>query len=194
MKAEGKFTSNFEDIGRKYGTDGEAVQQAFYKYFDDYHFNKTLSQYNFWKSVLSELTSEVSEEEVNYVYDLFNHKMLTKLNEGMLDLIKTLSPHYKLVLLSNSFRDMDKLIFSSEFIKYFDRICLSHLNSYKKPNKKAFLPLFEDFDVDPNECLFIDDQLRHVEGAQKLGVKGIVYKNTENLIKELKKLKIKLLI
>lgn len=109
-------------------------------------------------------------------------------NKKRIDLVKNLTSKHKLVLLSNSSRDNDKAVFSSEFARYFDRISLSHMNTEKKPSKKAFLRLLEDFNVYTEEVIFIDDKSKNVEGAKKLGINNILFENYKKLIDDLKKL------
>lgn len=187
MSSEKRKMDPFLHVAQKYGIDREKLDVIFYKYFNDYHFNKTLSQYNFWKCVLGELNKNVFEEEIEETIKLFNENVLCDASKNVLMLLKTLSHKYKLVLLSNSFRDMDKAIFSSNYIKYFDRICLTHLNSKKKPLEEAYLESIEGFGFKPEECLLVDDKLRNVHGAEKVGMKGIVYTTFADLMIELKK-------
>jgi HAD superfamily hydrolase (TIGR01509 family) len=177
----------FVIICSKYKISRDEFDKIFYKYFNDYHFNRTLSQYNFWKNVLTELNQKISDREIEEIINLFNNNVLSDVSTKMLKLLKDLCCKYKLVLLSNSFRDMDKSIFSSNYIRYFDRICLTHLNSKKKPLKEAYLESIFGFNVKPGECLIIDDKLRNIDGAKEAGIDGILFKDFENLIKELKK-------
>ena len=45
--------------------------------------------------------------------------------------------------------------------------------------------LLNRFDLKPQHCVFIDDSKDNVEGAEKAGIKGIHYKNSEQLRNEL---------
>ena len=42
------------------------------------------------------------------------------------------------------------------------------------------------FNLDPEECLFIDDNLRNVKAAELLNIPSIQFKSPEQLEKELK--------
>ncbi len=177
-------------IAKKYNISPKDYDTFFYKYFEDYHFNRTLSQYNFWKKTLSQINKNITEVEIQEAIEDFDKNFTKEYNEKMIQLVKKLSNKYKLVLLSNSSREMDKAIFSSEVIKYFDRICLSHFNSKKKPCKKAFFPILEDFDVMPKEVIFVDDKEKNIIGAKNLGINTIHFKNYETTTEELKNLKV----
>ena len=44
-----------------------------------------------------------------------------------------------------------------------------------KPNKDMYEEFLSRFNLNPNECLFLDDREDNVEGAKKVGMKGIVF-------------------
>ncbi|WP_423826963.1 HAD-IA family hydrolase [Sharpea azabuensis] len=46
--------------------------------------------------------------------------------------------------------------------------------------------LFKRFNLNPSNCLFIDDSPANIETARKLGMEGIVRKEQQNLIAALK--------
>jgi len=176
----------FKTIADKYKISEEDFQKIFYKYFEDYHFKRIISQYNFWNKTLQEVKKDISPTEIHKVIDEFNDNSVNEFNPEMIKLLQNLHDKYKLVLLSNSSREMDKGIFSSSVIRYFDRICLSHINSEKKPNKMAFLPILQDFNLDPEEVLFIDDKEKNLLGAKKLRINTILFKNYKELLSSLR--------
>ena len=42
-------------------------------------------------------------------------------------------------------------------------------------------------EVEPDEAIFIDNNKEYVDAAEECGIKGILYKNVEGLVKELAK-------
>ncbi|MBS3146755.1 HAD family phosphatase [Candidatus Woesearchaeota archaeon] len=108
-----------------------------------------------------------------------------------ISLIKKLCKNYKLILLSNaSIIDFKFVIRKSPVYKYFKYHIISCKLGYMKPYAPTYLELIRLANVQPNEILFIDDKKVNVDGARKLGIKAIQYKNFENLEKDLKKLRI----
>ncbi|MDR1345672.1 MAG: HAD family phosphatase [Bacteroidales bacterium] len=57
-------------------------------------------------------------------------------------------------------------IFKELFVKAY----FSHELHIRKPHPEAFLKIIEEQQLNPKETLFIDDTLRHVEGARKAGL------------------------
>lgn len=185
---EGKEEDPFSIVAEKYDLALDEFMDYFYKFFKEYHFKRTLSQHTFWKKTLREIDSEISEKDVEWVIDIFNEKAVHDASEEMLSLVKKLSKKYKLAILSNTYRDVNRPLFSSNFIKYFDGIYLSHMNVKKKPSREAYARVMNDFDLEPRECIFIDDKLKNVKGARRLNLNAIHFKGHENLVKELEKL------
>ena len=56
--------------------------------------------------------------------------------------------------------------------------------------KKKSIILRDSAEVNPDNSIFIDDLEENIIGANKVGIKGIRYKNTIELLKELTRLNI----
>lgn len=56
---------------------------------------------------------------------------------------------------------------------HFEKVYYSHLIGIRKPNKKGFLYIIDDQQLNANETLFIDDSPQHVEGALKAGLQAV---------------------
>lgn len=50
-----------------------------------------------------------------------------------------------------------------------------------KPEAKIYQNALEKAGVKPNEAVFIDDQKENVDAAEALGIRGILFHNTEQL-------------
>ena len=59
-----------------------------------------------------------------------------------------------------------------------------------KPDPQIFNILLSRYELRPEECVFTDDRAENVEGAQRLGIHGIVFKNAEQLREEIGKLEL----
>ena len=57
-----------------------------------------------------------------------------------------------------------------------------------KPDPKIFNILLNRYGLNPEESIFTDDRAENVEGAQQLGIHGIVFQNAEQLREEIGKL------
>jgi len=75
-----------------------------------------------------------------------------------------------------------------EFLKWFDGILVSGVEKTRKPFPEFYRRLIDRYGINPSQSVFIDDNLRNVEGAETLGVKGIHFKNPQQLKHELNQL------
>ena len=55
-----------------------------------------------------------------------------------------------------------------------------------KPEPEIYHCLFERFSLEPSESVFVDDNADNVEGARKVGMHAIQFKNAAQLEQELK--------
>jgi 2-haloacid dehalogenase len=74
-----------------------------------------------------------------------------------------------------------------EFFNWFDGIVVSGEEKTRKPFPEFYQILFDRYQVNPAEALFIDDSLRNIEAGQKLGLTTIHFQSSEQLREELVK-------
>lgn len=60
-----------------------------------------------------------------------------------------------------------------DFLNYVDGGVFSHKIHIMKPSKDIFKYLVNKYNLESNECLFIDDVQANVDGARKFGMKAI---------------------
>jgi putative hydrolase of the HAD superfamily len=73
----------------------------------------------------------------------------------------------------------------AETLRHFDSLVLSFEVGARKPNRAFFQHCRERAQCEANECVFIDDLHRNVDGARVCGLNGIVYRNFADLVAEL---------
>ena len=148
-----------------------------------------ISEITFFKKIKDGLNLKISQNEF---FKLFNNKLFQEIRTTI-NLIKELKKNYKVALLSNINKiDFDYTIKKSEVFPLFDAITLSFEIGHKKPEKEIYLDALKKLNLKPDECVFIDDIKEYSDAASKLGIHGIHYTSYENLIKELKKLNVKI--
>ena len=107
-------------------------------------------------------------------------------NKEVTALLPLLKEKYTLVLLSNTNSIHREYGWKNyDFLKYFDKLVLSHEANALKPEEKIYRTV-EAFTQKPSgEHLFIDDVAEYAEGAVKCGWDAIQFINAEQLKKEL---------
>lgn len=111
--------------------------------------------------------------------------------KGTLELIKKLKKNYQLILLSDHVKDwMEYIIANNKDIDLFDYKFISYEYGKLKQDEGCFNYVIKEIGINPQETIFIDDLSSNVACAQKVGISGIVFKNADDLEKELRKRKI----
>jgi putative hydrolase of the HAD superfamily len=139
-----------------------------------------LAEYRDFVRLAAEQTGE-TEATVRYQLE---H---TAANQPLLTYIeRELKPHYRIGILSNASSDeVLERVLSVEQRALFDVVTLSHHVGRTKPEPAMYAAAAERLGALPAECVFIDDQLRHVRGAQDAGMRGLLYKDLTQLKRDL---------
>ena len=97
---------------------------------------------------------------------------------------------YKVYLLSNYpsfiFEIHQKEKFS--FLPYVDGKVVSGYVKMIKPELDIYQLLLDTYELNAEECVFLDDKPENIEAAIEIGMKGIVFRSYEQAREELKKL------
>ncbi len=120
-------------------------------------------------------------------------EMLNGPIEGTVGIFRKLkeSGTYKFYALTNWSAELFPIALREfEFLNWFDGIVVSGDEGIRKPHPDFFQILFDRYKVNPANAVFIDDNLRNVEAARKLGIQSIRFTSAEELEKELKELNV----
>lgn len=114
-----------------------------------------------------------------------------KPNQAVLDVLAKLKPGIKKAIISNSL----KTIFADFITRYgledrFDALVISSEEQVKKPDAKIFLRTCKKLAIDPSECLFIDNDVEHIEAAKRLGMNVFWFTSAVDLQEEFSKLQL----
>ena len=102
-------------------------------------------------------------------------------------LLEELKGKYKLAIITNNPPGiMDRWETVVKYKKYFDLIIDSSVVKMRKPNAEIYLLTCQKLNLQPEECLFIDDSVNNINTAKKLGFKTIRFTQPVAGIKEIK--------
>jgi 2-haloacid dehalogenase len=77
-----------------------------------------------------------------------------------------------------------------DFLNWFDGVVVSGAEKMRKPNPAFYQLLLDRYNVKAEEALFIDDNLRNILAAEKLGINSIHFSSAGQLKFELVALKV----
>ncbi|MCX4341150.1 MAG: HAD family phosphatase [Lachnospiraceae bacterium] len=96
---------------------------------------------------------------------------------------------YRCLYLSNfSERAHRECVEALDFIPHMDGGILSYQEKVIKPMPEIYQLLIDRYELTPQECVFLDDTPKNLEGAKKFGIHTIHFQNQTQAIEELRKL------
>jgi len=141
------------------------------------------------EEVLQIAKSKLPEEYYDDLEEVFDnwHYCLT-INADTATLVKTLhAKGYGIYLLSNACKRFPMFKRDIHCLKYMDGIMVSYQEKCCKPDKKIYTKFFDKFDLNPEECLFIDDLEANCQGARDMGMDSYQFDgHVEELVEFLK--------
>ena len=102
--------------------------------------------------------------------------------------LRSLRGTYKVGLISNAWSDLRDFIIKEKFDDAFDKMIISAEVGAAKPGAKIYQIALEQFGVSPSEAVFVDDFIDNIEGCEKVGIKGIHFKDPETALQQVKAL------
>ena len=109
--------------------------------------------------------------------------------DGMTALVKELKENgYSLYLLSNistkfaaEYRDIPWLC---ELFSLFDGLVFSAPIGLVKPHREIYKHLLNTYSLNADECVFIDDSQKNIDGCEAVGIHGILFDGDARRLRE----------
>lgn len=143
-----------------------------------------LSSEEHWISVIQRL-KRPAEERQSIRDEFFAGDIVDR---TLVEYIRSLRPRYKTGLISNAWGDLRDFLVREKFDDAFDKMIISAEVGAMKPEPKIFQIALEQFGVKPKEAVFVDDFYVNIEGCEKVGIRGIHFKDPEITLQQLKEL------
>lgn len=111
---------------------------------------------------------------------------------GTVDILKEIqAKNFPVYGLTNWGADTFPIVFKQfEFLRSLDGIVVSGDEKVVKPFPEIYKILIDRYQIDPESCIFIDDNYLNIQSAKTTGFKTIQFESPESLRKHLQLLKI----
>lgn len=125
----------------------------------------------FYEKVLQECNINdykniAKEIAYNFVYEFDKYKLYDDVKKELYNLSK----NYKLILLSDNWPSVIEYMKENKIYDYFEKIYVSSIYGQQKKDELFFDNPIKDFNIKQGESIFIDDNERLLEIAQKKGL------------------------
>ena len=153
------------------------------------HLKRTVFNQKLWRDMNDgKILLETFRNEVCKLYpqykkefgEIFNPENLStympQIKENILLTSKAVENGYKVYILTNSCYDIITYVMNSLPIKSkISGTMFSCVENISMPNEKLFIMFLEKFNLNANDCLFVDDKERYLKAAKKLGFNTLLY-------------------
>lgn len=132
-------------------------------------------------------TLGISKEQFAHLEEIIEEG--PQLDEEMMGWITEQHKKCKIGLLSNWTADVREKIEEEWQIGHvFDEIVISSEVGLLKPGSEIFTLMLDRLGVSADEAVFVDDRIKNIEGAKKVGLQTVYYKDREQTIEELERM------
>ncbi len=143
-----------------------------------------LSLEDFRKEIRKLATKEISDNQIDTAWASF----LLDIPEERIELLRKLKNKFHLSLLSNTNPIHAELNTVNELNKHgesleslFDHLFFSYKMGLTKPHSEIYKQVIEELNVEPANCLFLDDGQKNIVSARSFGIPSYLVKPGENL-------------
>lgn len=110
------------------------------------------------------------------------------IDHDIVEYLRSLRPRFRTGLISNAWSDMRDYLVRKKLDEVFDTLTISAEVGVAKPEARIYRTALEQAQVKAGEAVFVDDVPVNIEACEALGMKGVLFKEPQEAMKQLKKL------
>jgi putative hydrolase of the HAD superfamily len=137
-----------------------------------------------WEAVMKRLKRPLEELEL-IRGEFFAGDIIDR---DIVNFLRSLRNTHKTGLISNNWSDLREYLVREKIIDAFDHIIISAEVGVAKPEPGIYRIALEQAGVKPEEAVLVDDFYVNIEGCEKVGMKGIHFKDAQSAMQQLKEL------
>ncbi len=172
-----RFGMDYDDIDKVVfggGPNGSAARASIGEITEEQH----------WQNVMKTLKLPASEyervREEFFAGDVIDHEIV--------EFLRSIKPRYKVGLISNAWSGLRDYIVREKFDDAFHHMIISAEVGVAKPEPRIYHIALEQLQVKPKEAVFVDDFHENIEACEKVGMKGIHFRDSRSTLQQLKKM------
>jgi len=138
-----------------------------------------ISEQDYFQKVAGDFGAGFDIEELkNAIYESF------MVNEELIDYIRTLKNQHILGIISNNPKEwFDRFWHGQNWKEIFEVHAVSGYLHVRKPDPRIYQHALKTAKIKGEEAVYVDNRADRTEGAVRLGMKILIYKNIEQLKK-----------
>ena len=140
-----------------------------------------ISEEAHWLEILKRFKRPASEMK-SFMDEFFGGDVIDR---QLVETIRSLRGKARTGLISNAWSGLRDFITKEKIIDVFDTIVISAEVGVVKPSAKIYEVALEQAKVKASEAVFVDDVAVNIEGCEKVGMKGILFKDPQETTNKL---------
>lgn len=130
---------------------------------------------------LSQIFDKCNFDKELYKYkdSVIKYYEIRDLNQNLIALIKKLKQNYKIYILSDN--NKEAIEYYKKKFNFLDGMVASCDYHVSKNEGKLLEILINKYNLNPSECYFIDDKKENISLGEKIGIKGFVFNENQDI-------------
>lgn len=169
-----RFGMDYDDIDKLVFSSPSAIQATI----------GAVSETEHWQAIAQRL--KVRDEEIQLVEKEFFAGDI--IDHSLLQYLSALRPRFITGLISNAWSGMRAYIERQRIAGSFDHLVISAEVGAAKPEARIYQIALEQAQVRAEEAVFVDDVVENIEACERVGMKGILFMNSQDAVDQLEKI------
>lgn len=169
-----RFGMDYDDIDKLVFSSPSAIQATI----------GAVSESEHWQAIAQRL--KVRDEEIQEVEKEFFAGDI--IDHSLLQYLSMLRPRFITGLISNAWSGMRAYIERQRIAGSFDHLVISAEVGAAKPEARIYQIALEQAQVRADEAVFVDDVVENIEACERVGMKGILFMNSQDAVDQLEKI------
>jgi putative hydrolase of the HAD superfamily len=171
QKLAERFNMDYDEIDRAVFNSESARRASLGEITEDEH----------WSAVLKRFKQPASEMQA-FRDNFFGGDVI---DHHLVEYIGSLRGKFHTGLISNAWSGLREFITSKNLIGLFDTVIISAEVGVVKPSARIYEIALEQAKVSAGETVFIDDMPANIEACEKVGMKGVLFNDSEKFLSRL---------
>jgi epoxide hydrolase-like predicted phosphatase len=134
-----------------------------------------------WTEVLKRFKQPLSEMQT-FIDAFFGGDVIDR---SLVETIRGLRGRFHTGLISNAWSGLRDYLIKEKILDVFDSIVISAEVGVVKPEAEIFNLALERAKVRAAEAIFVDDVAENIKGCEKVGMKGLLFKDPQESLRQL---------
>ena len=177
----------YDNLANALGVSGKEIRDILAEYHSEMT-RGSMTIRDMYAKVIIKLGNDLDADDMLEKHIGIMKKTLLDWNPKVVEFVKELRKKHQVICLTNTEIEAMQYNRKTGLFNLFEKAFISTEMGMEKPDKNIYLAALKEINCEPEEAVFIDNIEEYVKAAEKVGMKGIIFKDSNQLKKDLAKL------